>query len=455
MKVCKFEKINGEDEIRQVIGCILREQPYAAAVPAITPLREWQRKLSATWFQEDDEASCAVIGMMNDFVSTLADRLIPDEELNCGMKVCLQTRVANIRRMTENKQDLLTDKMIKSEVYMLSSDLIAFSLRQRGVNAKTVAVSEFMQLNQDRVPDIPYIRESIRGYVNANRDADIFVVPLSLCKNVFGETDFMSDKRGDYYATALAAVLMADEVVLSTDMNNIYTDRSHARDSHSLTYTEAEQLVNSGVYLIYMDCITLAERYGVAVRLYDTNDLENERLYISSYDSGCCVKAVLTHDSVSFVRFTSLNVLPGYLFLGKLLEVVNKYKINVISMASSSVSVSMILTASRDTLRIVRRELHRYVDMVVDDSMSVVHIIGSLGWERSQIESGIMAAIKDVPVSFISYGGSDHCFTLAVHTADKLRLLGMLSLMVRQDAALVSDSVGSVSLGFRNVGCGV
>ena len=114
----------------------------------------------------------------------------------------------------------------------------------------------------------------------------------------------------------------------------------------------------------------------------DIHDLTTERLYISSHDTGDSVKAILSQDSATFVRFTSLNVLPGYLLMGKLLEVINKYQINVVSMASSNVSISMMLTASSDTLRIVQRELHKYAEMVIDENMSVIHIIGSLHWKQ-------------------------------------------------------------------------
>lgn len=65
----------------------------------------------------------------------------------------------------------------------------------------------------------------------------------------------------------------------------------------------------------------------------------------------------------------------------------------------------MMLTASRDTLQIIQKELHKYAEMVADENMSVIHIIGSL----------------------ISYGGSDHCFTLSVHSTDKNKLISSLS----------------------------
>lgn len=427
MKVCKFEKMKEEDEIRQVINYTLKEHPYVVVVPTLTQLQEWLQDISISWFHEEDSTSHATINNIEEYCRTLADHLITDLPLNTDIKKYIRECIEKMHKLVEDKADLLIDKIIKAEIYRLSGELFACCLRQYGLNARTLDTGTFMQMNLERKPDIPYIQESIRQYINENRDTDIFIAPLSLCKNVYGEIDFMNEKRNDYYATVLASIFEADEIILSTELTNIYTNRNCAREQHSLTYTEAEQLINSGVHLIYTDCITLAARSNIVIRLIDTHDLETERLYISSHDTESSVKAIIVQDSVTFVRFTSLNVLPGYLLMGKLLEVINKYQINVISMASSNVSVSMILTASRDTLRIIQRELHKYTEMVVDENMSVIHIIGSLHWERTQLESNIMETIRHIPISLISYGDSDHCFTISVHTADKNQLLNSLS----------------------------
>lgn len=427
MKVCKFEKIKDEDEIKRVIDCIQKEHPYIAVLPALTQLQNLLQAISASWFHEEDEASHITVNAIEEYCCVLTNHLITDTQLNQDMKVRIQVCMKKIHTLVEDKADLLIDKMIKAEVYGLSCDLFTYCLRQQGLRVQTLDTGKFIQLNLERKPDIPYIQESIRQYINENRNVDIFIAPLSVCKNIYGEIDFMSEQRNDYYATVLATVFEADEILLSTEINHVYANRNCRREQHSLTYTEAEQLINSGVYLLYADCITLAARSNIAIRLTDIHDLAVERLYISSHDTGNSVKAILSQDSATFVRFTSLNVLPGYLLMGKLVEVINKYQINIISMASSNVSVSMMLIASHDTLRIIQRELHKYAEMVVDENMSVIHIIGSLHWERIQIESRIMDTIRDIPVSLISYGGSDHCFTLSVHTTDKNRLINSLS----------------------------
>ena len=89
--------------------------------------------------------------------------------------------------------------------------------------------------------------------------------------------------------------------------------------------------------------------------------------------------------------------------MGKILEVINKYQIQChLNGLIQCIRSRMMLTASRDTLRIIQRELHKYAEMVMDENMSVIHIIGSLHWERTQVESHIMDTIKDIPVSLIS-----------------------------------------------------
>ena len=427
MKVCKFEKIKNEEEIIWIIDCIRNEHPHVVVIPTAIPLQKCLQKISASLFHHEDETSHSIINTIEEYYYTLADHLITSNKLNKDINVLIQKYCNNIHNLVEGKADLLIDKIIKAEIYRLFSHLFTYCLREQGINAKLLDTSIFMQLNLERKPDIPYIQENIRPYIEQNQDTEIFIAPLSLCQNVYGEIDFVNKKYNDYYTIILATVFNANEVLLSTEINHICANLNNQREQHSLTYAEAEQLINNGAYLLYADCITLAAHSDIAIRLIDTNDTATEKLYISSHDTKNNIKAILVQDSVTLARFTSLNVLPDYLLMGKLLEVIGKYKIKIISMASSNVSVPMILAASRDTLRIIQRELHKYVKMTTDENMSVIHVIGSLHWKHKQIESSIIETIKDIPISLIAYGSNDHCLTISVHTTDKNKVIRLLS----------------------------
>ena len=61
MKVCKFEKIKDEDEMKQVINCIQKEHPYVAVVPILAQLQEWLQAISISWFHEFTNFHCYLV----------------------------------------------------------------------------------------------------------------------------------------------------------------------------------------------------------------------------------------------------------------------------------------------------------------------------------------------------------------------------------------------------------
>ena len=86
MKVCKFEKIKDEDEMKQVINCIQKEHPYVAVVPILAQLQEWLQAISISWFHEEDEASHATVNAIETYCCALANHLITDSHLNQEIK---------------------------------------------------------------------------------------------------------------------------------------------------------------------------------------------------------------------------------------------------------------------------------------------------------------------------------------------------------------------------------
>lgn len=117
MKVCKFEKIKDEDEMKQVINCIQKEHPYVAVVPILAQLQEWLQAISISWFHEEDEVSHTTVNAIEAYCCTLANHLITDSHLNQEIKNRILECIKKIHILVEDKADLLIDKMIKAEIY--------------------------------------------------------------------------------------------------------------------------------------------------------------------------------------------------------------------------------------------------------------------------------------------------------------------------------------------------
>ena len=113
MKVCKFEKIKDEDDIKQVINCIRQEHPYVAVLPVLTQLQEWMQAISASWFHEEDEASHTTVNAIEEYCYSLTNHLITEPQLNQDMKIRIRECIKKIHALVEDKADLLIDKTIK------------------------------------------------------------------------------------------------------------------------------------------------------------------------------------------------------------------------------------------------------------------------------------------------------------------------------------------------------
>ena len=65
--------------------------------------------------------------------------------------------------------------------------------------------------------------------------------------------------------------------------------------------------------------------------------------------------------------------------------------------------------------------------MTVDLDMCIVCVVGDMDWENLGFESSVLAAVKDIPVRMVSYGGSNYNISLLVREEDKARTLKALS----------------------------
>ena len=168
------------------------------------------------------------------------------------------------------------------------------------------------------------------------------------------------------------------------------------------------------------ECILLARTVGMAIVLIKTPE---DTLRISSEKTGTKVKAAVSRRGVVFVKLRSLGVLTSYLFIGKVFDVFEKYKVPVYLATSSNVSVSLAVKCSNDTLRLIYRELHKYAEIGMETEMSVVSVIGDLNWEKhTGLEARIIETLKEMPVCMISYGSSNNDVAFVIKNTDKRAL---------------------------------
>jgi aspartate kinase len=94
--------------------------------------------------------------------------------------------------------------------------------------------------------------------------------------------------------------------------------------------------------------------------------------------------------------------------------------------STSEVAVSLTIDNTR-YLREIMEELLVFGEVEVDESMSIVCIVGDIIREESGFASRVFNALDGIPIRMISYGGSRYNISVLVPTSHKKSTLQTLS----------------------------
>lgn len=419
MKVYNLENIKSATELKHRTEVISMNERSIIVLDTFTGIAQKLQVVSISLFHLDIEK---VMNQLQDFENDCGnwlDNLLSSEMQKAEAAKEIKVHIDQISRLCNENPNIIDDHEIMAHGAMISSLILSHYLEECTKKNFILNSCHFMRLGLDRKPDIKYVKKNVEELMKACPDVPILITQSRLCKNAYDEVDFFPQIGNEYYATVIGAVFHADEIITSLRSDEIcFQGMEHTR---TLTYGEAENFIDSGIALLHPECIPLARTVGMAIVLIKTPE---DTLRISSEKTGTKVKAAVSRRGVVFVKLRSLGVLTSYLFIGKVFDVFEKYKVPVYLATSSNVSVSLAVKCSNDTLRLIYRELHKYAEIGMETEMSVVSVIGDLNWEKhTGLEARIIETLKEMPVCMISYGSSTHNLSVLVREQDREKAL--------------------------------
>jgi aspartate kinase len=138
------------------------------------------------------------------------------------------------------------------------------------------------------------------------------------------------------------------------------------------------------------------------------------------------IKAVAAKDNITAIKIKSGRMLLAYGFLRKVFEIFESYRTPIDMIATSEVGVSVTIDNERNLDSIID-DLKKFGTVTVDRDMVIICVVGDLEWHNLGFESKALAALSDVPVRMISYGGSNYNISFLVRKEDKVKALTSLS----------------------------
>ena len=126
------------------------------------------------------------------------------------------------------------------------------------------------------------------------------------------------------------------------------------------------------------------------------------------------------------IKVKSSNMLLAYGFVRKVFEIFESWKTPIDMIATSEVAISLTIDSTCH-LEDIKKDLTKYGTIEVEESLSIICIVGDCSINNSGLAARALTALEDIPLHMISYGASEHSISLLVKQADKQKALEALS----------------------------
>lgn len=322
------------------------------------------------------------------------------------------------------------NKDILAQGELMSTKLFCVYLEEQGIDHLLLPALEFMTIDANEEPNLPVIRTKLTAQLAEHIDKKIFITQGYICRNARGEVDNLKRGGSDYTASLVAAAINATVCEIWTDIDGMHNNDPRIVNKtvaiEQLSFDEAAELAYFGAKILHPTCIWPAQQENVPVKLLNTMQPEAAGTVITKEAGSVGVKAVAAKDGIIAIKIKSSRMLLAYGFLRKVFEVFEKYKTSIDMITTSEVAVSVTIDSDIALAEIIK-ELEPFGHVEVEKQQSIVSIVGNEIAKTDDVLMKLFDAIREIPVTMVSYGGSPHNISLLVPNEYRTKTLQLLN----------------------------
>ena len=392
MIIMKFggTSVGSAARMKQVAALVQAQDHPFVVLSAMSGTTNSLVEICGYLYNRNSDGAREIIGRLEEkYLKTIRELYATEESLAMAREFihsCFEGISSAMRELFGSIQE----RMILAQGELLSTRMMELYLKEQGVNVLLIPALEFMRTDIHGEPDQDYISAHLKPFLS--RKADIYLTQGYICRNAHSEVDNLQRGGSDYTASLIGAAAGAEEIQIWTDI-----DGMHNNDPRLVKGTSAVR------HLHFEEAAELA--YFGAKILHPT---------------------VAAKDNITAIKIKSSRMLLAHGFLRKVFEIFESYRTAIDMICTSEVGVSVSVDDTRYLSEIVH-DLKKYGTVTVDLDMCIVCVVGDMDWENLGFESRVMAAMEDIPVRMVSYGGSNYNISLLVKGEDKARTLQSLS----------------------------
>ncbi len=432
MKVLKFggTSVGSAARIKEVARLICNGECNIIVLSAMAGTTNTLVEISNYLYKKNAEGARDIIALTERRYREVIDELYDTEVYKQQAREAVSECFGRIKSCIKELFTLYEEKIVLAQGELMSTAMMNLYLQEKGVKSVLLPALEYMRINKNSEPDMEYIKSHLTALLETYNDADIYITQGYICRNAYDEIDNLQRGGSDYTASLVGVAVEADEIEIWTDIDGMHNNDPRYVEGTSpvrhLHFDEAAELAYFGAKILHPTCILPAKQYNIPVRLLNTMEPQAQGTLISNNSPRCQIKAVAAKDNITAIKIKSGRKLFAHGFLRKVFEIFETYHTAIDMVTTSEVGVSVTIDDSR-RLSDILDDLRKYGTVTVDENMVIICVVGDLDWLNLGFESRAMAAMADIPVRMVSYGGSNYNISFLVRQEDKVRALNNLS----------------------------
>ncbi|GAB3296171.1 aspartate kinase [Hymenobacter tenuis] len=388
-------------------------------------------EIASLLYAADTTTATARLEALRQRYHEVARELLPEAAIAEAAIQTLNQNFDTILGLTAAPLSADGERVILAQGELLSTLLVHRYVTQvLGRPAVLLPALDFMRLDVDEEPDAAYIQEHLASTLAPYATEQLFITQGYICRSAQGHIDNLKRGGSDYSASLIGAAVKAEEIQIWTDIDGLHNNDPRIVQGtypiREMSFDEAAELAYFGAKILHPSSVLPARQHGIPVRLLNTMQPDAPGTLISAKTGAEAIKAVAAKDGITAINVKSSRMLLAHGFLRSLFEIFERYRTSIDMITTSEVAVSLTIDDAGRLPQILE-ELRRFCTVEVDENQTIICLVGNLEQDAHGAANQAFAALKDIPVRMISYGGSPNNISILVHTNDKVRALQALN----------------------------
>ena len=431
MKILKFggTSVGSPERMTKLLDIINPTEEQIVVLSAVSGTTNSLVEISFKLIKEEKEEAIKLIKSLNQKYNEFVIELLPAGDFRAQGQEIVDYHFNFLAALANDIFTNIEDKVVLAQGELLSTTLYHVYLKSIGVHSVLLPALDFMKIDEDNEPDIPFITSHLLPLLEKYKGNNLFITQGFICRNSFGEVDNLRRGGSDYTASLLGAAILAEEVQIWTDIDGMHNNDPRivkgTKPISHLSFDEAAELAYFGAKILHPQSVFPAQKYKIPVRLLNTMEPKALGTVISSESEKGKIKSIAAKDGITAIKIQSSRMLLAYGFLRRIFEIFERYKTPIDMITTSEVAVSLTIDFT-DNLDEIIKELNSFGNVEIDKNQSIVCVVGDFGAEKHGYAAKVLDSIKHIPIRMISYGGSAYNISLLVSTENKVEALRSL-----------------------------